>query len=141
MRTEDELLHCDLGDARLNRRLRQIADELTDHLATSLPQATGAHANLTYRFFDNDLVEPDAIRQAHYLDTASRIQQCMAPFDPDQPILLTSDSTTLDFSSHKATQGLGHLCKPKQRGLCLHSTLAGTPDGSLGTAATDVLAT
>jgi hypothetical protein len=123
MHTADELRAADLGDVRLNHRLRTIADDLTNSLAASLPQATGAGANLTYRFFDNAQVHPQAIRQAHYHDTLARL-------DPGQPVLLPSDTTTLDFSSHKATAGLGHLRQPDQRGLCLHSTLALTPDGT-----------
>lgn len=123
MKTADELLTADLGDSRLNQRLRAIADDLTNSLASPVPQATGKGANLAYRFFDNPSAQPDAIRQAHYHDTLARL-------DPRQPVLLPSDTTALDFSAHKATRGLGHLRKPEQRGLCLHSTLAVTPDGT-----------
>jgi hypothetical protein len=122
----DELLRVDLGDQRRNDRLRSLVNDLTHQLSASLPQATGPDANLTYRFLDNSLVRPDDIRAGHYLDTLARI-------DPQQTVLLPSDTTFLDFSHHPATAGLGYLQFPNQLGLCLHSTLAvntaGTPLG------------
>jgi hypothetical protein len=65
----------------------------------------------------------DAIRQAHFADTADRTRHC-------DLVLLPSDTTFLDYTDHAAVEGLGYWNKPHQKGLCLHSTLALTPDGT-----------
>jgi hypothetical protein len=44
-------------------------------------------------------------------------------------VLLIQDTTSLDFSHHPATQGLGPLEHPASRGLKLHSVLSATLDG------------
>jgi hypothetical protein len=123
MLTDLELQQTDLGDVRLNRRLRAIVDACTTHPTAPLPEACGASLDQTYRFFDNPRVTPDAIRQAHYADTRDR---CTAVTGP---VLLASDTTWLDFSTHPQTAGLGYQQNLTQHGLFLHSTLACTTAG------------
>ena len=72
---EHELLHADLPDQRLRRRLVRLAADLADNPTASLPQAAGAWApaKAAYRFFDNDRVAEAAIRDAHAQSTAGRL--------------------------------------------------------------------
>jgi hypothetical protein len=44
-------------------------------------------------------------------------------------VLLVQDTTSLDFSGHQATEGLGMLDNPSRRGLFVHTTLAVSSDG------------
>jgi hypothetical protein len=119
-----ELRHVDLGDQRLNRRLVQLVDDLVDQPEASVPLASGdwAATKAAYRFWDNPRVEPDAIRAAHRDSTLDRLPA-------DGPILAIQDATSLDFTAHPATTGLGYLAHPKHSGLWLHSTLAVSATG------------
>ena len=119
-----ELRHVDLGDQRLNRRLVKLVDDLSHQPEASVPQASGdwAATKAAYRFWDNPRVDPAAIRSAHCDSTRDRIPA-------DGPILAVQDTTSLDFTTHPATQGLGYLAHPKHTGLWLHSTLAVTDSG------------
>lgn len=121
--TETELLHADLGDARLNARLRTLVDAFTARPAASIPEACADAVDQTDRFFANPGVRADAIRAAHYADTTAR---CVAA---PGPIVLASDTTWLDFRIHPRTRGLGYQQHRDQHGLVLHSTLACTADG------------
>lgn len=123
MFTDTELQHADLGDERRNRRLRTIVDACTLQPNVPLPQACADSLAQTYRFFDNPQVTPDDIRQAHYRDTQDRCRSVTGP------ILLASDTTWLDFSTHPQTTGLGYQQNRTQHGLFLHTTLACTRDG------------
>src|SRR5690348_11619555 len=120
---EKELTRADLGDARLNHRLRLLADAFTAQPTAPIPQACAAMADTAYRFFDNPNVRPDDIRAAHYADTLAR-------WPPgDEPVLLASDATWVDYSNHPHAAGLGYQQHLGQHGLFLHSTLACTTAG------------
>jgi hypothetical protein len=123
MLPEKELTRVDLGDARLNHRLRLLVDAFTAQPAAPIPQACAAMVDTAYRFFDNPNVRPDDIRAAHYADTLAR-------WPPqDEPVLLASDTTWVDYSNHPHAGGLGYQQHLGQHGLFLHSTLACTVAG------------
>jgi hypothetical protein len=128
---EQELQRADLGDRRLNQRLIQLVSDVAARPESSLPQASGTWAatKAAYRFFDNDRVRPQAIREAHQQATCARLP------DGDGPVLVIQDTTLLDFTSHRATTGLGHLIHRQHVGLLVHSALlvssAGVPLGLL----------
>jgi hypothetical protein len=121
---EHELLHADLPDQRLRARLARLAGDLAENPNASLPEAAGTWAatNAAYRFFDNDRVTDQAIRDAHQQRTVERLPH-------DGLVLAIQDTTDFDFTSHPATTGLGYLGHPKHLGLLVNSTLAATPDG------------
>jgi len=135
-----ELGTAQLGDTRRTQRLVDLAATLGAHPTESLPDACGtpARAKAAYRLFD--LAErtpgcvpefdlPAAILAPHIAATVDRIA--------DRPLVLAvQDTTSLDYTAHPATTGLGYLEAPQRRGLFLHSTLAvepvaGTPLGLL----------
>lgn len=119
-----------LGDPRLARRLEQLVCTLAEQPTATVPQATGAWAPTlaAYRFFDNERVEPAAI-------TAGLAQATVARCSPEPVVLAVQDTTSLDYTTHRQTTGLGPLENPAHRGLLLHTTLAvsaaGVPLGLL----------
>jgi hypothetical protein len=99
-----EFQAADLGDKRLTDRLVQIGDELGSSPAESIPAACEdwASTKATYRFCDNDSVEPDEILSAHKQTQHSRLG------DGDE-LLVVSDTTYLTFPCHPAKEGLGDI--------------------------------
>ena len=57
-----EFSDAELGDERLNRRLRLLADRLGERPDASFPKALDdAELEAAYRFFGNERVTPEAI--------------------------------------------------------------------------------
>ena len=121
-----ELGHARLADRRLVKRLTTIATNFAQHPTAAIPQACGSwkQTKAAYRFFDNDAVEPEAILVAHRQATVQRMQAYPV-------VLCAQDTTTLNYSTHPQTRGLGPISnnRDKTLGLLLHSTLALTPNG------------
>lgn len=119
-----ELRYAQLGDARLNRRLVRLVEDLAAQPTASVPQACGnwAATKGAYRFWDSPQVKPGAINAAHRQSTIERVRE-------HRTILVLQDTTDLNFTHHPATQGLGPLDHPSQLGLKVHSALAASPQG------------
>jgi hypothetical protein len=122
---EHELRFADLGDRRLNRRLVRLVSDLAAQPEASVPLACGSWAatKAAYRFWDNDRVDSQDLYQAYAQSTQDRLPA------PDQPLLAIQDTTSLNFSHHPATAGLGYFTAPEQRGLLVHSLLCADADG------------
>lgn len=124
----DELRYVQLGDARLNRRLMKMVEDLSSHPESSVPQACGdwASTKAAYGFWKNDKVEPEAINQAHKHSTVERLSS-------HNTVLNLQDTTDLNFTGHGKKQGMGYLDHPAAKGLKVHSCLAvstqGVPQG------------
>lgn len=118
-----ELAEAALGDSRRTDRLVELAGHLARQPDRSLPAACQDRAQLkaAYQFFSNAQVVPQAILAPHVQRTVERIQG--APV-----VLAVQDTTELDYSSHRATTGLGTLNDEQHRGMLAHTTLALTPD-------------
>lgn len=119
----NEFADADLGDLRRTQRLVQLAHTLAQNPGASLPEACGSPAMLkgAYRFFENDDIEPDDILQSHIDATYQRLDQSPV-------VLAVQDTTEINWTHLRATQGLGPLGNSACRGLFVHSTLAITPD-------------
>ncbi|MCC7495844.1 MAG: IS4 family transposase, partial [Fimbriimonadaceae bacterium] len=70
----------------------------------------------------NDAVEAAAVRAGLTGATVARL--AAAPV-----VLGMSDTTSLDYSAHPATAGLGHLEQQWRHGVLLHTVLAVTAEG------------
>ena len=121
-----EFGRAQLGDARRTERLLMIATAFAQQPTVPLPQACGPGPATqgTYRFFENEDLDPAALRQSHHQATLERARHC--------PIVLAiQDTTTLNYSTHPQTEGLGLLGSHSEKviGLHLHTTLAVTPGG------------
>lgn len=122
-----------LGDRRRWARLQQLVSSWAQHAQASLPQLLANRAALkaAYRFFANRAITPQAI-----LQTAR--PACLAKLAHEARVLLIQDTTSLDFTAHRATTGLGPLGTRTQhtQGFFVHSCLAVSTAGvPLGLAA------
>ena len=108
----------DLGDGRREARLRTLVEQLSQQPEGSFGQAcpTPADRQGAYRFFSNEAVAPEQILQAHFESSWGRMA--------GQPlVLVVQDTTSLDYSAHRNTQGLGPVTSAGQD-LLVHSALA-----------------
>ena len=128
---EEELGQAQLGDQRLRRRLLNIARDTYARPQSNIPQRCNgnrAKTKAAYRFFDHDQVSLDAVLQSHYAATAARVAK-------HEVVLVPQDTTSLNYSTHPATERLGPLGTKAQEiiGLLVHDTMAfnleGTPLG------------
>lgn len=119
-----ELGRAQLGDPRRTSRLVTLATALADRPCSSVPQACGTWAATkgACRFLSNEDVEPADSIAAHRLATIERLRRFPV-------VLAVQDTTYVDFTSHRATRGLGRVTTPGIQGFFAHSCLAVAPDG------------
>jgi hypothetical protein len=97
-----------------------------------VPQACGSRAKTkaAYRFLEHADTTMQTLLQPHYRAAEARLSK-------ESIVLAVQDTTSLDYTTHRATEGLGPIGAWAQgpQGLQLHSTLAfsaqGTPLGFL----------
>ncbi len=113
---EKQFSSCELGNSLRTRRLQKVATHMLSHPERSLPKQNPDWADLkaAYRLFDNRHVTFDAVAEQHWQETRQT--------KPGR-YLLISDTTDIDYFSHRATTGLGQLGKGDGRGMQLHSCL------------------
>jgi hypothetical protein len=125
-----EMKTADLGDSRLDLRLREVLSQLGRKPTASIPAACGGYNEMTaaYRFFDNEKVGFQTVLEPHIDATRQRIAA--------QPVvLLTQDTSEVDLTRpEQQVAGAGPLDSGARRGVQLHVMHAFTPDGTpLGT--------
>ena len=71
-----EFGHAELGDDRRTERLLMIATAFAQQPTAPIPQACGPGPAIqgAYRFFENDAVDSEAIREAHHQMTLERVR-------------------------------------------------------------------
>lgn len=116
----------ELGDERLNQRLVTLVETFAERPAASIPEAseTWAATQAAYRFFDNQAAQPEQITLAMAEATAKRCRGLPL-------VLAVQDTTSLDYTTHTDTEGLGPLEHPKHRGLFVHTALAVNPQSGV----------
>jgi len=114
-----EFSAVELGDARRDRRLIQVATALSTCPSGTLPQALPAWGDLkaAYRLFSQEEVTYERIIGPHW--QRSR-ELCSALGE----YLLIEDTTSLDFTTHRKARGFGWVGDEWSLGLFLHTTLA-----------------
>ena len=119
----NELKYMHLGDKRLVKRLSKLLENFTEKPASSIPKACISHSQTkaAYRFFDNENIESDKIREGFFKATAERIKK-------HKTILILSDATGFVFTNHKSLAGTGVLRNHAARGLIAHTCLVVTPE-------------
>jgi Transposase DNA-binding/Transposase Tn5 dimerisation domain len=131
---EEEFGEAELNDPRRTARLVALAQAAGARPGASLPEACedGAALKAAYRFFDTDEIEPSSMLASHVEATTRRLRG-------EAVVLAVQDTTSLDYSGHPATTGLGVLNDAKHHGLLVHTTLVTTPERvPLGLLAQDV---
>jgi hypothetical protein len=101
---EQEFGGCTLPDARLQRRLLTMARDFYARPTASLTQACSSRAKTkaAYRFLDHEQTTMDTLLQPHYRSTQARIRG-------ESIVLAVQDTSSLNYTTHVATQGLGPI--------------------------------
>jgi hypothetical protein len=124
---EEEFGTVRLYDNRLKQRLYTIAQDFYAQPQANIPEACGSKAGTmgAYRFFQNNKVAMDVVLTAHTEATIERIKE-------HHVVLAPQDTTTLNYSTHPMTEGLGPVNHTEDTliGLMLHDTLAFTQEGT-----------
>lgn len=109
---------ADLGDARRTQRLVHVAAILAAKPLSSFCQAyqTWPETKAAYRFIENDSIT------ASQLELPSR-EAALKACQGQKIVLAVSDTSSLNFTNHRATQGLGPISEAHLQGLLFHSTL------------------
>src|SRR5579883_1715183 len=115
-----------LPDLRLGRRLQLLVDALAARAEATLGQALPRWAarKAAYRFFAHEDLTPATILAAARPAVVARV--AAAP----GVVLAIQDTTTLTFSHHPATDGLGPVSAGGTQGFLVHTCLA--VDGEAG---------
>jgi hypothetical protein len=129
---EVEFGSVDLGDQRLNRRAVEIARDFYARPQAQVPQAcqSRARTKAAYRFFQHPTTSMDDLLEPHRRATQLRIAE-------KKIVLCPQDTTSLNYSTHPATENLGPIGSTNDGiiGLIVHDTMAfsveGTPLGLL----------
>ena len=111
--------NAELNDIRRTRRLLAVAEKLALNPAGSLPEVLPNWKELkaAYRLFDQEDVTFEQVVKPHWNKTRGACTQ------PGQ-YLWIEDTTTLDFTSHRALSDVGRIGDDLGRGFFLHTTLA-----------------
>jgi hypothetical protein len=124
-----EFCGLDFGDARLNRRFVKVIEGIYKNPGSIIQKTQGTWAEMmaAYRLFDNDKVEVNEILRAHREQTLAR----MALYER---VLAIQDTTSICYSSHLSTEGIGSIAMggfgKAGKGIFLHTTLATTINGT-----------
>ncbi len=124
---EQEWGRAPLGDARLVERLVTLGRDRYAKPQASIPQTCGSRAKTkaAYRFFDHKKATLQNILQPHIESTTRRVAD-------EKIVLAIQDSSSLNYSTHPATENLGPIGSSPEGivGLMLHATLAVNPEGT-----------
>ena len=122
---EEEFGRAELGDQRRVKRLLTITRDFYARPQSNVPQACQSRAKTkaVYRFFDGRNNTMDKILASHYETTLSRVNK-------EKIVLAVQDTTSLNYSTHPATQNLGLIGSRKDKiiGLMVHDTMTFNED-------------
>lgn len=113
-----ELKSLDIGDSRLDKRVKHILNSLSRSPEESIPVScrTWSETKAAYRCFSNDKVSANKIMAPHKENITERAQQF-------KRVLVLQDTTELNYSGQKEKQGVGPKKHKDERNLFLHPQL------------------
>ena len=115
-----------LCDRRLHRRVVSLAEDFYAKPQANIAQACGSRAKTkaAYRLFSHRKLSLTGILASHAASTVERMRA-------HRVVLAVQDTTTLNYSTQLATEGLGPIGYRKDRGqgLVVHDTVAFSPEG------------
>jgi hypothetical protein len=129
---EEEMAGVELGDQRLNQRVRGMLSSRWARPQSSFYRSfeNATQAKGAYQLVENPRweINLESLLAPHELQTARRMAA-------ETVVLLAQDTVTLSYNSLSQTQGLGPIGEGHSRGLFLHHLQAFRLDGiPLGTA-------
>lgn len=121
---ETELSTFEFADKRHFKRFSTIMTAFLNHPTASIPEACAGSASTkaTYRFLDSEHIDTETLDEGSYKATVQRCTQY-------QIVLGVQDTTSLNFSTHPETTGLGYIDGQHTRGALLHSCIAVSEGG------------
>ncbi|MDD0437915.1 transposase DNA-binding-containing protein, partial [Shigella sonnei] len=119
-----ELKSLDIGDSRLDKRVKHILNSLSRSPEESIPVScrTWSETKAAYRCFSNDKVSANKIMAPHKENITERAQQF-------KRVLVLQDTTELNYSGQKEKQGVGPKKHKDERNLFLHPQLVISESG------------
>jgi hypothetical protein len=111
-------------DKRCLPSLYSMAKAIFENQSTSFSAACGRILRQCgSRIFSNKKMNPEKIQAGHYKETAKRASH-------EEVVLVAQDTTSYNYSSHKATTGLGYIeSKTTSKGIEMHTGLVLRRDG------------
>ncbi|QPR66515.1 IS4 family transposase [Lysinibacillus macroides] len=125
--TYNEFKDMGIACGRTIKRVIRSMQTLSKQMGASIASASAdkAEAKAIYRLLANPKVTPSVLLQTHRKATMAHIKK-----REESVILVVQDTTTLNYTAHKKTEGLGDFgASPHHQGLLLHSAIAVTTDG------------
>ena len=123
---QEEMKQLTSCDTRTQRRVMQLLQQCASKPGASLPEACGcwSKTKAAYRCLSNPTVEASQLRASHREATWQRMAA-------HRVVLALADTTSLNHTSHPATEGLGpiHVAGSSSRGMLMHSVLALSEQG------------
>lgn len=123
----EEFINLGINCGRTIKRFIRTMTTLSHKINESIAAASDnkAEAKAIYRLIDNDKVTEQVVLDAHRKATIRRMKE-----SGERIILSVQDTTMLNYTSHKKTEGLGDFgAGPDDKGLIVHSSLAVTTRG------------
>ena len=116
---EEQFSGADLGDKRLNNRLVAISKRMSVLPEGSIPKQlhTWAEIKACYRLFNKASITHRKIQLPH----REKVKEAAKNQDT---VLFLQDGSELDYTSMKATKGIGLIGNHTCQGLMIHSCLA-----------------
>jgi len=125
---DEEFGGAQIFEGRLRTRLSTLARDFFNQPGQPIPLAcegSEAKTKAAYRFFNNRRVDMDILLKGHTEASLERAQQ-------QRTVLAVQDTTSVNYTAHPSTDGLGPINTKKDNGtgLILHSTIAFTLEGT-----------
>jgi|WetSurMetagenome_2_1015567.scaffolds.fasta_scaffold161386_1 hypothetical protein len=119
-----EFRKAEIWDKRCTKSLISMAQAISENQISSFSAACGkVLRQCGGRIFSHKNMNPEKMQAGHYKETAKRASM-------QSIILCPQDTTSINYSGHKATEGLGLIgTKANQKGIMVHTTMALRVDG------------
>src|ERR1700722_14593038 len=100
----DEFETVHFGDKRLNKRSKKVIQSMYEGIGKGFSASFLGRSEIkaAYRFFDNNLVNPDNILDPHYAKTLGRIKE-------QKIVVFAQDTTDIDMKHMECVENLGVL--------------------------------
>lgn len=123
---QEEMQQLTCCDRRTQSRVVELLHQCASKPGVSLPEACGtwSKTKAAYRCLSNCTVEAPRLLASHGAATWRRIEA-------HEVVLALADTTSLNHTSHPATEGLGpiHVAGSSSRGMLVHSVVALSEQG------------
>jgi hypothetical protein len=120
---------AELGDIRRSKRAQALALKMLEGPGQGLPKQAGTWTGVkaAYRLLNHESVSREKLLKPHIMQTRLEVDKRQ----PEQVKLFIQDTTELDLTTLKSTEGLGPIGNHKGQGMLVHSVLAMSQQGQV----------